>query len=122
MNDNVSAESTEKGVANGRKAVMFGLSYDDPDSQDAMLRQLNASSPGDVIMLSTPPDYVILDVGTVHNPKAANFSSSFKKALLKTVVRILVVKKCSTRSLYATPITEQSTEQQKNPYLYSGHA
>jgi hypothetical protein len=65
INDNVSAESTEKGVANGRKAVMFGISYDDPNSQDAMLRQLNASSPGDVITLASPPDYVILDVGLV---------------------------------------------------------
>ena len=30
-----------------------------------MLRQLNASSPGDIITLATPPDYVILDVGPV---------------------------------------------------------
>ena len=65
MNDNVSAESTEKGVANGRKAVLYGLSYDDPVAQDSMLRQLNAASPGDVITLMTPPDYVILDVGPV---------------------------------------------------------
>jgi hypothetical protein len=65
MNDNVSAESTEKGVANGRKAVLYGLSYDDPVAQDSMLRQLNAASPGDVVTLMTPPDYVILDVGPV---------------------------------------------------------
>jgi hypothetical protein len=65
LNDNVSAESTLKGVANGRNAVLYGISYDDPVLQDAMLRQLSASSPGDVITLAAPPTYVILDVGPV---------------------------------------------------------
>jgi hypothetical protein len=65
LSDNLSAESTEKGIANGRKAIMYGVSYNEPSAQDTMLRQLNAASPGDVITLESPPDYVILDVGTV---------------------------------------------------------
>ena len=65
LNDNLSAESTEKGVANGRRAKMYGLSYNDPAAQDTMLRQMSASQPGDVITLDTPPDYVILDIGPV---------------------------------------------------------
>ncbi len=65
INDNICAASTEKGVANGRRAKLFGVAYNDPAAHDNMLQLIGMAQPGDVVTLESPPDFVILDVGHV---------------------------------------------------------
>jgi hypothetical protein len=65
--ENINAEATSKGVANGRHCTLYGVSYSDATSQDLMLQQLSNAMPGDVITLTTPPDCVLVDLGDVRD-------------------------------------------------------
>jgi hypothetical protein len=64
---NISAEATFKGVANGRHCTLYGVSYSDETSQDLLLQQLSNTMPGDVLTLATPPDCVLVDLGAVRH-------------------------------------------------------
>lgn len=65
INDNICAASTEKGVANGRRAKLYGVAYDDTADHEHMLQQISIAQPGDIVTLRSPPDFVIVDVGNV---------------------------------------------------------
>jgi hypothetical protein len=62
---NINAEVTSKGVANGRHCTLYGVTYSDATSQELMLQQLSNAMPGDVVTLTTPPDCVLVDLGNV---------------------------------------------------------
>jgi hypothetical protein len=64
---NISSDATIKGVANGRRCSLFGVSYASASDQDLMMQQLSNALPGDVITLASPPDFVIVDLGPVRH-------------------------------------------------------
>ena len=64
---NISSDATIKGVANGRRCSLYGVSYTSVSDQDLMLQQLSNAQPGDVITLASPPDFVIVDLGDVRH-------------------------------------------------------
>jgi hypothetical protein len=64
---NISSDATIKGVANGRRCSLYGVSYASASDQDLMMQQLANALPGDVITLASPPDFVIVDLGHVRH-------------------------------------------------------